>query len=72
MWELTLGRTWRPLLELRGQADPATEPVLALLLARASEAVGDAAGAEALLRRSAVARALSFMKGRSVPFSPDG
>jgi tetratricopeptide (TPR) repeat protein/tRNA A-37 threonylcarbamoyl transferase component Bud32 len=57
LWELTRGRSWRPLLELRGQADAATEPVLALrLLARASEEVGDAAGAEALLRRASAAR----------------
>jgi serine/threonine-protein kinase len=57
LWELTRGRSWRALLELRDQADPATEPVLALLLlAWASEAVGDAAGAEALLRRATAAR----------------
>jgi tetratricopeptide (TPR) repeat protein/tRNA A-37 threonylcarbamoyl transferase component Bud32 len=57
LWEVTKGQRWRPLLELRGQVDAATEPVLALLLlARASEAVGDAAGAEALLRRASAAR----------------
>jgi tetratricopeptide (TPR) repeat protein len=57
MWELTRGRNWRPLLELRGQIDPATEPVLALvLLAQASEAAGDAAGADGLLRQAAAAR----------------
>jgi tetratricopeptide (TPR) repeat protein/tRNA A-37 threonylcarbamoyl transferase component Bud32 len=57
LWELTRGRSWRPLLELRGRANPATEPVLALLLlARVSEWVGDAVGAEALLRRASAAR----------------
>jgi Flp pilus assembly protein TadD len=57
LWELTRGPSWRPLLELRGQADPTTDPVLSLLLlARASEAVGDVAGAEALLRRATAAR----------------
>jgi tetratricopeptide (TPR) repeat protein/tRNA A-37 threonylcarbamoyl transferase component Bud32 len=57
LWELTRGRSWRPLLELRGQVDAAREPVLALrLLARASEEVGDSAGAEALLRWATAAR----------------
>jgi serine/threonine-protein kinase len=57
LWELTKGQRWRPLLELRGQADPAKEPVLTLLLlARASEELGDAAGAEALLREAVAAR----------------
>jgi serine/threonine-protein kinase len=57
LWEVTKGRRWRPLLQLRGQADAATEPVLTLLLlARASEWIGDAAGAEALLRRATAAR----------------
>jgi tetratricopeptide (TPR) repeat protein len=57
MWQLTRGRRWQTLAELRGQVDPATEPVLTLLvLARASEEAGAAAGAENLLTRAAQAR----------------
>jgi tetratricopeptide (TPR) repeat protein len=57
MWWLTQGQTWLKLQELQKQADPATEPVLALvLLARGSEAIGDAAGAEDLLTQAVEAR----------------
>jgi tetratricopeptide (TPR) repeat protein len=45
------------LRELRGQVDPATEPVLSvILLARACREAGDAAGAEEVLRRAVVAQ----------------
>jgi TPR repeat protein len=55
--ELARWEKWRRLHTLQGQIDPATAPVLTVvLLARASEAVGDAAGAEQLLRRAAAAR----------------
>jgi serine/threonine-protein kinase len=48
---------WQRLLALQRQIDPTTAPVLAVvLLAQASEGVGDAAGAERLLRRAAAAR----------------
>jgi tetratricopeptide (TPR) repeat protein len=51
LWELGPGRDWRRLQELRGRVDLATEPVLTVaLLAQASEALGDAAGAEEVLR----------------------
>jgi tetratricopeptide (TPR) repeat protein len=57
LWELARGEKWRRLLALQEGIDPATEPVLTLLLlAQASEAVGDAAAAEALLRRATAAR----------------
>jgi serine/threonine-protein kinase len=57
LWELSRGGGWRGVQELRGQVDPATEPVLTVvLLAEGSEAVGDVAGAERLLRRAATAR----------------
>jgi superkiller protein 3 len=57
MCELGWGDTRRLLLELRGQTDPETEPVLGLvLLARACNEGGDAAGAREVLRRAVVAR----------------
>jgi tetratricopeptide (TPR) repeat protein len=57
LWELARGGKWRRLQELRGRADPATEPVLTVvLLARACAAVGDGAGAEQVLRQALAAR----------------
>jgi Flp pilus assembly protein TadD len=76
LWELARGTNWRRLRELRGRLDPATEPVLsAALLAQACAAVGDAAGAEEVLRRAAAARpgevvlldALGRLLGRQGP-----
>jgi tetratricopeptide (TPR) repeat protein len=55
--ELAHGSTWRPLLELRRQIDPRTEPALrVVLLASACAAAGDAAGAEQALRQAVTAR----------------
>jgi serine/threonine-protein kinase len=55
--ELDRGNHWRRLLELRSQVNPATEPVLSvILLARACSRMGDPAGAEELLRRAVAAR----------------
>jgi Flp pilus assembly protein TadD len=57
LWELARGEKWRRLRALQQQTDPATAPVLTvILLALASEQVGDATGAERLLRRAAAAR----------------
>jgi serine/threonine-protein kinase len=57
VWELARGNAWRRLRGLRGEIDPRTEPVLTVvLLARAFAAVGDAAGAEEVLRQAAAAR----------------
>jgi serine/threonine-protein kinase len=57
LWAVARGDRWRRLRELRGQADPATGPVLTVvLLAQASAAAGDAAGAEQLLRQALAAR----------------
>jgi hypothetical protein len=54
MWKLARGERWRRLRALQRQIDPATAPVLTVvLLALASEGVGDAAGAERLLRQAA-------------------
>jgi tetratricopeptide (TPR) repeat protein len=51
------GEDWRRLQELRRRTDPEAASVLTvLLLAQASQAMGDAAGAEALLRRAAARR----------------
>jgi serine/threonine-protein kinase len=56
-WELAHGNTWRTLLELRREIDLRTEPVLTVvLLASACAAVGDAAGAEQVLRQAVTAR----------------
>jgi serine/threonine-protein kinase len=53
LWELARGHDWRRLRQLRGQMNVADEPVLTvLLLAEASSAVGDRAGAEAVLRQA--------------------
>ena len=57
LWELGPGKDWRRLQELGGRVHPETESVLTvLLLAEASSAVGDAAGAEQVLRRGLAAR----------------
>jgi tetratricopeptide (TPR) repeat protein len=57
VWELARGARWRRLRELRDRVDPATEPVLTVvLLQQASAALGDPAGAEQLLRRALAAR----------------
>jgi tetratricopeptide (TPR) repeat protein len=57
LWELERGSNWRPLLELRGRMNPATESVFTvMLLAHASKAVGDVAGAERVLRQAVTTR----------------
>jgi tetratricopeptide (TPR) repeat protein len=57
LWELGRGSGWRELRALQGEINPASQPVMTvLLLARASAAVGDAAGAEQVLRQAAAAR----------------
>jgi serine/threonine-protein kinase len=57
LWELTRGSDWRQLQALRGEINPASEPVMtAVLLAQACAAVGDAAGAEQVLRQAATVR----------------
>jgi tetratricopeptide (TPR) repeat protein len=56
-WELERGKDWRHVQELRGRMDLATEPVLTvLLLAQASSAGRDEAGAVAVLREAAALR----------------
>jgi serine/threonine-protein kinase len=53
LWEAARGNAWRHLLQVRREIDPQTEPVLTVvLLAQASVAAGDAAGAEQALRRA--------------------
>jgi serine/threonine-protein kinase len=58
LWEVSpRGNAWRRLQEVRGEINPATEPVLTvMLLAQASSAVGDGAGAEQVLRQAVAAR----------------
>jgi len=57
LWELANGSAWRPLLELRREIDPRTEPVLTVvLLAYGCAGVGDAATAEQVLRQAVTAR----------------
>jgi serine/threonine-protein kinase len=57
LWELAPANAWRALLELRGQIDPRTEPVVTIvLLAYAFDVAGNAAGAEQLLRQAVTAR----------------
>ena len=57
LWELARGSAWRPLLELRRELDPRTEPVpTVVLLAYACANVGDATGAEQVLRQAVTAR----------------
>jgi tetratricopeptide (TPR) repeat protein len=57
LWELARGADWRQLQEVRREIEPRTDPVLTVvLLAQAYAVVGDAAGAEQLLRAAATAR----------------
>jgi tetratricopeptide (TPR) repeat protein len=57
LWELGRGNQWRRLQLLRRQMDPRKEPVLTVvLLAQASNAVGDTAEAEKVLRRALATR----------------
>jgi hypothetical protein len=57
LWEPARGQNWRGVQELRGQIDLAKEPVLTVvLLAQACSAVGDAAGAEQVLRQALARR----------------
>jgi Flp pilus assembly protein TadD len=57
IWELTRGRQWRRFVELRRNIDPATEPVLTLvLLTEISVSLGDVAWAEQMLRQATSAR----------------
>jgi serine/threonine-protein kinase len=57
LWELARGDNWQRLREARGDIDPRTDPVLTVaLLARAYAVVGDAAGAEQILREAVTAR----------------
>jgi serine/threonine-protein kinase len=57
IWGLSHGDDWRQLRELRSEIDPRTAPVLTIvLLARAFAEVGDAAGAERLLRQAIAVR----------------
>jgi hypothetical protein len=57
LWELARGDRWRRLQQLRREIGLAKEPVLtALLLARTSVAVGDATGAEQVLRQALATR----------------
>jgi Flp pilus assembly protein TadD len=57
LWELSRGTDWRLLQPVRGDIDPASEPVMTVvLLAQACATVGDDAGAEQVLRQAAAAR----------------
>jgi tetratricopeptide (TPR) repeat protein len=57
LWELARGDDWQRLREVRREIDPRTDPVLTVvLLAQAYGVVGDAAGAEQVLRAAATAR----------------
>jgi eukaryotic-like serine/threonine-protein kinase len=57
LWELARGDPWRRLRELRREIDPRADSVQSVvLLARALAAVGDAGGAEQVLREAATAR----------------
>jgi serine/threonine-protein kinase len=57
LWEVARGSAWRALLELRREIDPRIEPVpTVVLLAYACADVGDAAGAEQVLRQAVTAR----------------
>ena len=57
LWELERGQRWRRLQELRAGANPRTDPVCTVaLLAQASAALGDGAGAEQVLRQAVAAR----------------
>ncbi len=53
LWELGRGSVWRRLQQLRSQMNAATEPVLTvLLLAQASDDLGDLENAESALRQA--------------------
>src|SRR5262249_30085517 len=57
LWELTHGRAWRQLRELRRTLDPRTEPVpTVMLLTLLLMEVGDVAGAEEVLSAALTAR----------------
>jgi serine/threonine-protein kinase len=57
LWKLARGDDWRQLREVRAGIDPRTDPVLTIvLLAQGLAAVGDAAGAEQLLREAVTVR----------------
>jgi tetratricopeptide (TPR) repeat protein len=57
LWDLARGQAWQRLQMVRREINPQSEPVLTVtLLARASTKVGDAAGAEAVLRQAVTAR----------------
>jgi serine/threonine-protein kinase len=57
LWAQARGSDWRQLLEIRREIQPRAEPVLTVvLLARAFNTVGDATGAEDLLRQAVTAR----------------
>jgi serine/threonine-protein kinase len=57
LWEVARGNAWRHLPEVRRHIDPRKEPVpTVVLLARACAAVGDAGGAEKVLREAVTAR----------------
>jgi serine/threonine-protein kinase len=57
LWELSRGTDWRRLQAVRGEINPASAPVMTVvLLAQACAAVGDDAGAEQVLRQAAAAR----------------
>jgi serine/threonine-protein kinase len=57
LWELSRGADWRQLQAAREEINPASEPVMTVvLLAQACAAVGDDAAAEQVLRQAAAAR----------------
>jgi serine/threonine-protein kinase len=57
LYQLDRGPHWRRLLELRTRVDPATEPVVSVVvLAQACTAAGDWPGAEGVLRRGVASR----------------
>jgi eukaryotic-like serine/threonine-protein kinase len=57
LWEMTRGKTWRQLREVRRSIDPRTEPVpTVMLLTLILIEVGDLAGAEEVLHQASTAR----------------
>jgi serine/threonine-protein kinase len=56
LWDLGRGDWWRALRKLRSQVKPRAPVLTILLLAEASEAMGDPVGAEEVLRRALVPR----------------
>ena len=59
LWDVEHGPRWRHLVELRGRINPATEPISnVVLLAQATRAEGDFAGAESILKQAVAARPL--------------